>query len=311
MNFKKMEVLTAIAELQNITKAAQYLGVKQPTVTFHMKSLEKDVNTTLFQHQGGKIILTEEGNALLFYAERILNLSKDAKDTMRFLKSSAGYEMKIGSSMVPAIHILPDIIAAVKERYLLSRISVTVMPAPEIQKKLRDYEISFGIVSSNEFLLEDLQYEELQYQELCTDKMVLVYSSENTLSRKQEIKREDLINQSFVLHGSNTTTRKLTDKWADDIGLKINPFLEISSIEAIIKAVKNNLGISILSELSVKEEAESGILGYSYLPEYSPSRNIYIIYNKDRYMPEILKKFIDFLIAWPYENQSAAQHFHP
>jgi DNA-binding transcriptional LysR family regulator len=166
---------------------------------------------------------------------------------------------------------------------------------------LSNYEISFGIISSSDHLLDGLPN-----KKLCTDRMVLVYSNENVLAQCKQIRKEDLAEQAFVIHSRDSTTRKLADKWASDIGLKINPYLEISSVEAITKAVKNNIGISILSEMSIREEAKLGHFLYSELPEYTPTRNIFIIYNEDHYMPDILKEFIDLFVLWSPQKAASA-----
>ena len=300
MNFKRMEVLSAINKFGNISKAAKYLNLKQPTVSFHMKNLEDDVKATLFNNHNNKIFLTEEGKALLFYAQKILNLSNDAKTTMKYITSVEGYEIKIGSSSVPALHILPDILTLYKKSKpnFLAKISVSVATAPEIQKMLKNYEISFGIVSSSDIFLEGINS-----RKLCTDKMVLAFSPDHHLRYKNDITKEDLKDQSFILHSINSSTRKLTNKWAEDIGLDIKPYLEISSVETIIKSLRKNLGISVLSEISVREAVKEGHLLTRELPSYSPSRNIYIIYNVDRYMPSVLKEFIDLLIKSYGSNQ--------
>lgn len=287
MNYRKLEILVAIDKFNNITKAAQYLNIKQPTVTFHMKGLEEETNTKLFQTNASKTVLTNAGKTILFYAQKILQLADDAQKVVKELNDPSGYHITIGSSTVPAVYVLPEIISTFKKSYPNTMVSIAVMTAPEIQTMISNYELSLGIISSTDVFLENIPH-----QKLCTDKMVLIFSKESVLNQCDVIDKSHLENEKFILHTQNSTTRMLTNKWATDIDLNIKTSVEINSAEAIKRAVMCNVGISILSELSVREEIASGKLSYAYLPVYSPSRNIYLIYNEDRYMPEVLKALI-------------------
>ncbi|GAU79235.1 LysR family transcriptional regulator [Fusibacter sp. 3D3] len=290
MNYRKLEILVAIDKFNNITKAAHHLKIKQPTVTFHMKGLEEETQTKLFQTNASKTVLTSAGKAILFYAQKILQLADDAQKVVKEFNDPEGYHITIGSSSVPSIYVLPEIIGLFKNTHPNAMVSITVMTAPEIQTLISNYELSLGIISSTDLLLENIPHEKL-----CTDKMVLIYAKENPLNQYAVIDKAHLENEKFILHTQNSTTRMLTDKWATDLNLNIKTSVEINSTEAIKRAVMCNVGISILSELSVREEIASGKLAYAYLPGYSPSRNIYLVYNEDRYMPEVLKDFIKLL----------------
>jgi DNA-binding transcriptional LysR family regulator len=290
MNFKKMQILVEIAKHKNITKAANALGIKQPTVTFHMKSLEEELRLTLFKSISGKIFLTDAGNALLHYAKRIMLLSNDATRLMEAFSIGQNRNFKIGASMVPAAFILPKILGGFKELYPTLPISLTVMTAPSIRQMLCNYKLDIGIIST-----DYVDLDEIYSSKLCDDRMVLVYSPLHPLATHKEVSLDIAKDQNFILHTSNSTTRKLIDQWSEDNNISIKPYMEIGSTEVIKKALINNIGVSILSELSVMEEFNSNKLKFSKLPGSKLNRGIYIIYNRERYMLPIIKKFINEL----------------
>ena len=80
MNEKHAEILISINETKNITETARILKLTQPTISFHMKNMEKEYGMKLFIHASGKIILSENGEILLHYAKRIIRLSQDARN---------------------------------------------------------------------------------------------------------------------------------------------------------------------------------------------------------------------------------------
>lgn len=290
MNIKRLDVLLAIDKYKNVSKAAKHLNLKQPTVTFHMKNLEKEMNTRIFLTNSSVTTLTQAGKALLDYARRIILLSKDATRVMESFNPDTSYNIRIGSSNVPASYLLPQGIKLFKESCNHSSFTITVMTAPEIQNMLLDYKIDLGFVSSTDSLLDNINRIKVY-----TDEMVLVYSKDNPLAMQDTITEDQLRHQPFIFHSQNSTTRTLTNLWMKETGLILKTSIEINSVESIKKAVMCNLGVAILTKLAVEKELKSGELLFSHLPNYSPSRNIYIIYNKEKYMPNIVQEFIHTL----------------
>lgn len=292
MNYKKMQILVAISQHQNITKAAKALGLKQPTVTFHMKSLEDEMNLTIFRSKSGNIFLTEAGTALLHYAKKILLLSEDAGRVMNELSTDKRHSFNIGASMIPGTYLLPGILVEFNKQNPELSISITVKTAPTVRQMLCDYSIDVGVISTD-FVMKD----EISYSKLCNDIMVLAYSPSNPLANCTFLDPKILETQHFILHTPNSTTRMLTEKWEKHINISINSFTEIDSIEVIKQAVIKNAGISVLSALSIKNELQSGSLMCSPLPASVSERGIYVIYNKERFMLPIVQKFLDYLYS--------------
>lgn len=172
MNLKHAEILISINKHQNITKAAQELNLKQPTVTFHMKNMENDFDSILFRHTSGKVLLTDSGKALLHYAEKIILLSKDAKNVINAFSLNESRTFKIGGSMIPSKYILPEILIGFKDIYPKLHISLTIKSAPHISEMISNFDLDLGIISTTEDKISD----NLRYEYICEDEMVLVYS---------------------------------------------------------------------------------------------------------------------------------------
>ena len=68
MNLMKSQIVELIDRHHHMTSVAEILGIKRPTVTFHMKSLEEELQVRLFESRSGKTFLTEAGQALPHYA---------------------------------------------------------------------------------------------------------------------------------------------------------------------------------------------------------------------------------------------------
>ena len=74
MTITQLETFLKIAETKNFTSAANELGYAQSTVTTQIKQLEDELGCLVFERLGKTIILTPEGERLLSYAEKLLQL---------------------------------------------------------------------------------------------------------------------------------------------------------------------------------------------------------------------------------------------
>ena len=73
LNLKQLQAFYLVAKMGSCTKAAEELIVTQPAVTIQIKSLEKSLNLKLIQHFGENSVVTEAGELLYSYAEKIFN----------------------------------------------------------------------------------------------------------------------------------------------------------------------------------------------------------------------------------------------
>ena len=300
MNIKQAEILICINKYQNITKCGEALGIKQPTVTFHMKNLENEMGIVLFEHNIGKVLLTDAGQALLHYAEKIVFLAKDAENLMKSFSLNEMRTFKLGGSMIPSKYILPKFLNGFKNKYPNLHISLTTLSAPVICEMVSKFELDLGIVSTT----EERNFDNLGFHYIDKDEMVLVYSPLSKLAQyKGKINSDVISKQPFIIHDKKSTTGILTNKWAKENNITLNLYLEASSTEIIKSMVINNVGISVLPLISVEEEIKTKKLLYMNLFNINFQRNMYLVYNKERVMLPVIKEFIDyFKDTFPFNN---------
>ncbi len=290
MNLKKLEILMLIDKHKKITKVAEILDMKQPTVTFHMKTLEKEFGIPLFQNKSRNILLTEAGKALLHYARKMKALEIEANRVVDEYHTLKKGHLTIGASSVPATYLIPKLMGDFKKAYPAISLSLIVKTAPAIHNMLSEHAIDIGVIAYN-----PIEAMDLEYKKLCEDQLLLVYSPENRLSQIDQVTLNDIEREAFILHSSESTTRSMTDEWAKNVRIHITPMMELGSTEAIKQVLMSGIGVSILSKTAVKQEIHSGDLLYHTLPGHVPERHIYLLYHKERYLSPLMKKFIDHL----------------
>ncbi len=292
MNLLKLEVLVLMNQFKKVSSVADQLGLKQPTVTFHMRSLEEDLGIKLFETRGGRISLTEAGQALHHYARKIIALTKEARHAVNDYDKKGKGSFRIGASYVPGTYLLPKVLGSLSRTFPEASVTLIFRTAPVIQQMLLTHEIDVGVISSESF-----DEENIVKKELCEDQLVLIFAPEHSFGglglKDGEIHANRIAKEPFIYHHQASTTRRMTEKWAEEHGVTLNPRMELESLEAIKQAVQYNEGVSFVSYLAVEKEVKRGELGYAELPHHSMKRFIYIAYNRDRWLTNWLQVFIE------------------
>lgn len=293
LNFIKLEILILIYKYNKVTAVAERLGIKQPTVTFHMKSLEKMLGVKLFETHGGYIVLTEPGQALMHYADKILKLKDEAERAVSEFNDLKKGTLKIGASYVPSTYLIPDILRQIKNVYSMLEISVTINPSKTIVQMLLDHELDVGIICSM-----GNNDSNLVYKKIYEDELGVVFSTKNSLIQYKILSEENLWNQTFVNHSKVSSTRQLVEKWLEKRQIKFSSVVQLDSLEAIKHTIASTDWVSIISKKAVEQELKRGELVYRALPGEGIKRDIYLVYNRDRWVSPIMQKFFDVAVGY-------------
>ncbi|WP_310550056.1 LysR family transcriptional regulator [Paenibacillus glufosinatiresistens] len=148
MNVLKMQIVAGIEKYKKVTDVAAALGMKQPTVSFHMKSLEKEYGTSLFQQRGGRVLLTEAGRALLPYAIKIVALAEEAGRSVKAMSDQQGQgPLPLAAAPVPGGCWLPSAAAAFLRERPEVRLRLSILPEHVLRERLRSREIGLALLT--------------------------------------------------------------------------------------------------------------------------------------------------------------------
>lgn len=290
LNLMKFRIVELLAQHHKITHVAELLELKQPTVTFHMKNMEREFGVQLFESRANKIYLTEAGEALRHYAQKINVLAQDAERVVKEFNKLERGSIRIGASYVPGTYILPAILSSFAQEYPQIMISLVVKTSPVIKDMLINHEIDIGIISTEPFQLPPLVSEMI-----CEDDLVVILSPHHPLTKYPELNPALLAKVPFILHGPESSTRHLTDKWALAHNMMFHAHLEMDSVEAIKQSVMLGNSAAFISRLAVNKEAGLGELEIRPIPNNSFKRFVYLSYNQERRQSALIAQFTQHL----------------
>lgn len=290
MNVQQLKVFIEMCGGRTLAEAADRLGLRQPTVSFHLRKLEEELGQELFRKLSRSLQPNEASAELLPYAKRIVYLMEEARGAMAAYRDREEGRLRIGASYTPATYVLPFHIANYRKLHDKLNLTLTVKQAETVLSMLRNYEVDAGIVS-----LGHTSHEGLTVLPLMPDELKLFLSPEHPLSAKQEIGIADLSGETFLLHEVGSTSRTLSDEWAAETGLAWGQVMELGAIETIKESVKRNIGLGLLPIRSAQREVDNGDLVVKDLPDYKNKRYICLVYRNEEQLSAQVRGFIEYI----------------
>src|SRR5699024_4585027 len=117
MDMKQLEAFVAVIKYNSFTKAANHIYLSQPTISSHVRSLEKELEVQLIVRTGKDVYPTSSGKELFIQAQNILNIRDEAINRIKGIDSKIKKDISIVASSVPAQYLLPRLIADFQKDY--------------------------------------------------------------------------------------------------------------------------------------------------------------------------------------------------
>jgi len=291
INLKQLEAFTATAEYGSFTRAAEELYLTQSTVSAHILTLEAELGVQLILRGARrKLTLTEEGRRVYGEARDILDRCQLLQDP----ESTARRELSVGASTAPAQYLLPGLLSGFLQHNSDSRFLLRRGDSAQVHSLLNQGEVRIGIVGAA------LDRREYNYQTLCDDRLVLVTAATERFRALKALGAfgRDLLDEPFIVREETSGTRRAAESYWKKCGIlpeKLQIVACMDNPEAIRRSVAEGMGVSVMSELSVREDVAAGKLLTFDLDEDGFFRRIYLVWRKAVSLTRTEQAFVSYL----------------
>ncbi|MBP2000652.1 DNA-binding transcriptional LysR family regulator [Paenibacillus shirakamiensis] len=291
MNYIKFKIVVLIDKYKKVTDVARELNLKQPTVTFHMKSLEEELGLTLFEMRRGRVILTEAGKAFYSYAYKITALTEEALHAMEDFDNLERGTLRIGGGLMPGNYYLPVAAGQFMRKFPGLHLEMTIRPDEEVIRMLQQAEIDVAILHTSDEPLP----EQMQCDLLNRDDVVLIYSEEHSFNALRKIEVNQIAQERFIQHAEGSFIRRYSERWAAANQINLWNSVTMDSLEAVKMAVQAKTGISFFTKRGLENMDMGGRIRTAPLPgNLLEGPVISLVYRKDRPMTAAAKEFIKY-----------------
>ncbi|TSH93131.1 LysR family transcriptional regulator [Verticiella sediminum] len=237
MLVSELKSFYAVARCGTVTKAAEQLGVSQPTVTGQLRQLEARYGIELFHRQGRGLQLSAEGERLLPLVERLVQQESEIEFRLRDASDLRGGSLRVGAT---GPFYIMQTLQRYHERYPGVDVSLAIGNSQAMLAALHDYRIE---VATSAYRVDD---ERLHRQTIAVDPLHVVAHRDHPLARGKLVALTELARHTLLLREPGSMTRQASEALLVEAQVQPRRVLEIGSREAIRQAVLCGLGVSLM-----------------------------------------------------------------
>ncbi len=283
MEIRTLRYFLAVAREENMTRAAEYLHVTQPTLSKQIQSLEDELGKKLFVRHSFSISLTEEGILLRKRAEDLINMADKIIDEFVALDDIKGGDIYFGLAETYQIRFLARSINNFKKLYPELRYHITSGDTEQVTERLDKGLLDFAVLAERP---DSAKYNYICFPE--TDIWGLVLPSSSPLAAKKNICVDDLIGLPLFCSGQG---------WEKDIPIWGGNRMDELHLEGSFRLsynaslfVKEGLGYLLTLDKLIDTSPDSGLVFRPLFPKLETK--IYMIWKKYQIFTPIAERFL-------------------
>ena len=288
MELRVLRYFLAVAQEQNITKAAHQLLVSQPTLSKQLADLEDELGTQLFIRGHRQITLTDEGEYLRARAKEIVQLADQTAANIKQEQVITG-TLSIGAGESTGMQRIMSILSGIVQDYPDVKLRLVSGNADEMESALKHGTIDFAVLMANRSLE---QYHHIQLPE--SDHWGLVMRHDDPLARKDAITPSDLVGLPLMISEQGLEEHRFQNWW----GNLANQMDIIGTYTLVFNAqlmVKQGSAYMITFDNLINNYNQSELTFRPLEPAISETTNL--IWKKNVVQSKVAKLFTQRLIA--------------
>ncbi|GIQ68470.1 LysR family transcriptional regulator [Xylanibacillus composti] len=302
-----LHVFCTVVEQKSLNQAARLLNLSQPALSRKIRQLEDSLETALFERKGKRLVLTEAGRVAYGYAQDMLRLERKFRDELLRLHPAPKRKLTIGASLTTLQATLPDLIAALSERFPDTDLKAVTGKTHEIVEMVCEHKVDFGLVASL------IERKDTVCIPLFDDHLCLVLPALHPLAGRDSLSIQDLKDLPMILFSRGTWYRVLMDDLFLRYGIHPEIKMEIDSFEAIVRLVSTTRTATLLPQSYLRESTLSdNELVVVPVPELLQTvRTTSLIYSKSAGMQDTVSPIVRQAAAMFQQTADRSQRPHP
>lgn len=290
MDIKSLEIFIEVAELGSFTKAGEKLGYSQPTISFQIKQLEKEMGVSLFDRIGHTVSLTEAGRDALRYAQSICRLSQEMLLDTSGRREPTGV-LRLGMPDSLCDPLIVGHFQKFRQKYPKVLLQIFTGDTGQLLSFLDHNEADLILTMDDHlynpnYVIVDEESIDVHF----------VASPQNLLARKDAVTIEELLQQPFLLTEKGMSYRRLLDERLARSSLEIQPVLETGRADLICSLVQENAGVGFLPDYVTEKSVREGRLVRLRVPDFQVVVWKQMLYRREKWVSLQMRAMIDHML---------------
>jgi DNA-binding transcriptional LysR family regulator len=296
MELSQLEVFLTVAREGRFSRAAEKLYRTQSAVSQTIRKLEEELGEPLFDRSSREGVLTDAGQTLKEYAEKLLNLRNDAQEALVELRQVQKGKLAIAANEFTALYLLP-VLAEFRRLHPMIKITVQRSLGSHIPDDLLRHTVEMGV------LTYDPQDARLRSIVVYQDELTFVVPPTHPLAGEKQISIRQLGAEVFVAHIVPSPYREKVIEAFRRYKTPLHMDVELPTLQAITRFVRMGNGVALVPEISVQSELARGELVRIPVRELNFHRKLRLVYRKEASLSHAGRAFLQVAEAVAEEKQ--------
>jgi DNA-binding transcriptional LysR family regulator len=274
MEMAQLEFFLRVVEEKSFSKAADRVYRTQPAVSIAIRRLEEEVGAPLLDRSQKSPALTEAGEVVFEYAQRIIGLRDKARLAVAELRELQKGRVRIGANESTSLYLLPELTLQFRAQHPQVKVEIQRQQSDLLPRAVLDRRVDFALMA---YEPTDRDLESFPVHK---DQLALIMSVNHRLVRRKSVKVKELGKESFLAHNITSASRTMVVETFEAHNTPLNITLELATIETIKRFVRRDLGLAIVPRMCVNEELERGLLATVPIKELSYTRTLWATHRR-------------------------------
>ncbi|OSP54231.1 LysR family transcriptional regulator [Pseudoruegeria sp. SK021] len=238
MNYAQIRAFTVVGQEGSVSRAADLLGVSQPTVSQHIKALEQRHGTRLVEKSGRGLVLTEAGTELLHVTKKLMAVADEVDTVLKKRPRVGDGRLRIVSdSPLLAVQIVSEMLTSHPDLDVTIRKDSVAGVVPALLDMRADVGIAVDPLIGSALTVQPIQREELH----------AALPARSPLAKRPVFAMDAAEGQTLIMREKGSRTRALIER-ALSLG-NVTParIIEVEGAEVVREAVAANMGVSFFA----------------------------------------------------------------
>ena len=286
---RQLRAFCCAARRESFAQAAVQLGLSPQAVSLHVRELEHELQSTLFERSASSISLTSAGETLYAFAEPLVKGMDGLSDSlMDRIDDNVSGRLPLAASVAAAAFVLPPYIKQFRDRHPRVRLRVRNCLVREGVRLLLDNEVELVLGAKDSY-----PEETLDYRERLTYDIALVTSLDHPLAGRSVVSPEEAAGWPAIVPLAGTYSRQFEEAAAERLGIDDEAAIEVGGWEVIKRYVESGLGISVIPTICISKNDRLSTIP---LKEHFPSRSFGVFTRRDEFITPLARGFLQLMI---------------
>ena len=292
---KQLRAFCYATKFESFVQAAAQLGLSPPTVSLHVRQLERELRCVLFERGSAGISLTSAGETAYALAEPLVSeMDGLSDDLMERVDAAVSDRLPVAASPAAAAFLLPAYVKALRERHPGARVRVRSCPVREGVELLRDSDVELVFGARDSYPEQDVEYRELH-----TYGISLITPANHALAGRSAVSPEEASEWPAIVPLTGTYSRRFETTVAERLGLDGKAAIEAGGWETIKRYVEAGLGIAVLPTICISKYDRVSVIA---LEGHFPSRSFGVFMNREMTLTPLARRFLQLMIPNPSDT---------